>query len=291
MSYILLIIIFVLLLFFNRKKSAALFKYCLFRKKGYQTLKKTISGYGYTYSLKEHLFLLFLMSFAILSASYLFQVKMESVIFLILLASTLCPIMMLWIVFNSYQEQQFSDITLFLQHFLAMFKLNPKTYQVLQDCQEVVGSEMKELIKEMLKKQESGGSIHETFLILLNKYPHFIIHNVTTFVEAVEKHGTDHYLDGLDIIQDDIDDWIEDVYLFKKQQMQAKNKMLVLCVFSCVISFFAKNMLSKIAFNQNSMIYQIAILFFFITVLITLLMAHKILGESWMDQEEFICRK
>ncbi|MEG0409911.1 MAG: hypothetical protein RSB19_06545 [Erysipelotrichaceae bacterium] len=291
MSYILIVVFFLLLLFFNRKKSGALLKYCLFRKKGYQTLKKTISGYGYTYSLKEHFFLLLLMSCSILIASYLFQVKMESIIFLILLASALCPIMIIWIAYNSYQEKQFSDITLFLQHFLAMFKLNPKTYQVLQDCQDVVGIEMKEIIQEMLEKQETLGNLHETFLILLNKYPHFIIHNLTTFVEAVEKHGTDHYLDGLDLIQDDIDDWIEDVYLFKKQQMQAKNKMLVLCGFSCVISFFAKNMLAKIVFNQNSLLYQISILFFFITVLITLLMAHKILGESWMDREEFICRK
>ncbi|MEG1630521.1 MAG: hypothetical protein RR345_05330, partial [Erysipelotrichaceae bacterium] len=66
MSYILIVVFFLLLLFFNRKKSGALLKYCLFRKKGYQTLKKTISGYGYTYSLKEHFFLLLLMSCSIL---------------------------------------------------------------------------------------------------------------------------------------------------------------------------------------------------------------------------------
>lgn len=289
MRYIVLLLFLGMLILIDKKKEGKLLKFCLFRRKGFTSLKQTVSAYGYHYSIKEHLFLLFIVLILVTIASYLFDIVWENTLFLIFLASLMTPMIIVWSLYHSYQERQFSQITLFLQHFLAMFKLNPKTYQVLKDCKLIVAHPINTIIEQMLIKQEEGGNIHDTFSILLTEYPHFIVHNLTTFVETVEVHGTHHYLDGLDLIQEDIDDWIEDVYLYKKQQLQAKNRMLMLCGLSCVIALFAKNMLAQITFDHKGVVYQFSILFFFITVLITIFMAHRILNDDWIDKEEFVC--
>lgn len=289
MKYAIVIFAAVVLLYVNHRKGGALLKHCLFRKSGFENLQKTISAFGYTYSLKQHVMICIMMLSVIGYACSLFEVNVDTMMFLFVLAASLLPSIIIWIMYNSYQEKQFNDTTLFLQHFLAMFKLNPKTYQVLGDCREVVGDELREVLDQMIIKLELGGTLHEAFEIMFERNPHFIIHNLATLVETIEMHGTTEYMEGLELIQDDIDDWIEDVYLFKKQQIQAKNRMLMLCGLSCIIAVFAKNMLKQISFETGGIVYQTSILIFFATIIITLMMAHKVLGESWIDKEELIC--
>lgn len=286
--YLILIAIFALI---NLKKGSVLLKYCLFYKKGYLALKQSVLSYGYNYDLKQHLIMITLTIISLSIVCYQFEVCIESFLLLLFFSSLILPTLFLWIIFNSYQEKQFNDFTMFLQNFIAMFKINPKTYAILNECVKICEGEVKSIIQQSIDRLGNDGNITAAFQPLLEYYPHFIVHNLISLVTTIEMHGGEQFLDGLDLIQDDIDDWIEDTYAFKKAQIQAKNRMISLCILSSIIAIFAKNMLKEIDFNTESVVYQAAILCFFLTLLITLLMAHKTISESWIEKEECIWPK
>lgn len=284
--YCLCIVVFVALNLSNKK---SFFKYCLFYKNGFNSLKQIAGNYGYRYNIKYHMLIIVSIVLVIGICCWQFEVRLESAILLVFVASLLLPQVFIWLLFNSYQEKNFNQFTMFLQTFIAVFKLNPKTYPTLIECRKVCSGETLELIDEIESNLTAKGSIEECFECLLKQCPHFIVHNLISIITTVESHGGTHYLDGLDLIQDDIDDWIEDTYSFKKCQMLAKNRMMMLCGLSSIIAIVAKNMLQEMEFDTTSLLYQIAILVFLFILIITLFMAHQALSHCWFEKEEMIC--
>ena len=260
-------------------------KYGLLNKKGYLELKQTILTYGYDYNIKTHV--LSTVSFlAVLGfLCYEFEVRFETFFIIALVSMFLLPHIMIWILFHSYQEKVFNGFTMFLQTFIAVFKINPKTYPSLLECEKVCENETYDLIQNMKETLQKEGHIEPCMQVLLNYQPHFIVHNLVTLVTTIENHGG-LYNEGLDLIQDDIDDWIEDIYNYKKIQTSTKNKMMGLCLLSIGIAFISKNMLADISFNTNSELYQLAMFIFLTCELLTLFLAHKIFSKPWFEKEE-----
>lgn len=279
----LIVLLFFLCLNFSNKKS--FFQYGLFSKNGYRLLKKKILSYGYNYDIQTHLFsnLVFLLVLAFLCRE--FEVRFESFVLFALSAGFLFPHIVIWILFHSYQERVFSNFTMFLQTFLAVFKINPKTYPTLEECEKVCEGEVLEIISDMKEQLAIEGSLENAMQILIHYQPHFIVHNLVSMVLTIENHGG-FYSEGLDLIQDDIDDWIEDIYTFKKKQTSIRNKMMGLCLMSVVIAFMAKNMLKEIPFDTTSDLYQLAVFFYLASLFFTLFMAHRVYAKSWFEKEE-----
>lgn len=279
------------LILLNLSSKKQFLAYCFFNHKGYARLKETMMNYGYTYSIQTHIAAILLLIGILSLICWQFEVRSESWLVLILLCSFLFPHVLIWLLYHSYQEKVFSSFTLFLQTFIAVYKLNPKTFQALLECKKVCEGEIVGVIDEILNELEHSGSVENSMQLLLAYQPHFIVFNLVSLVTTIENHGGIQYLEGLDLIQDDIDDWIEDIYHFKQMQMQAKNRILALCGLSGIIALFAKNMLKEISFNTQSNVYQFAILLFFSTLVITIVLAHYSLAKSWFEKEESVCIK
>lgn len=262
----------------------------LFHKNGYQRLKRTLISYGYDYDIRFHLLAIILIFSIIALACYQFEVTLASCIYLILIASYLLPHIMIWMFYHRYEESRFNQFTMFIQNFIAIYKINPKTLTALSECERVIQGETLQLIQSMKQKLLETGLVESCFDILIRYQPHFIICNLSSIVTTIEMYGSLDYLDCLDLIQDDIDDWIEDTYTYKKSQISAKNRMLMLCGLSTIIALFAKNMLSSVSFDTQSTLYQIAIVIFFLTLILTVFMAHHILSDSWIEKEEMIMK-
>ena len=171
---------------------------------------------------------------------------------------------------------------------IALFKNSPKLYQTLKESRQYVSQQLRNEIDECMKILEENGDVHASLAYFLNLHSHFIVSNLFHLIETVELEGGELYDDGLDMIQEDIDDWIEDTYLFKQSQMKMKNRMLALSAMSLLIAFFAKNMMIEIQFNATSTLYQIAIFMFMVALLITITLAHQPLNQTWIDSSECI---
>lgn len=280
--YIMCIIIYLIILFSNKK---TFLKYGLFNKNGYKQLKQTILTYGYNYDIKTHLISTFTFITILGFLCYEFDVRLESFILLTIILTFILPYITIWLFYHSYQEKIFNGFTIFLQTFIALFKINPKTFPTLLECEKVCDGEILDLIKNMENTLSKDGEIESCMQVLLNYQSHFIVHNLSTLIITIENHGG-IYDEGLDLIQDDIDDWIEDIYNYKKIQTNTKNKMMALCLLSIGIAFISKNMLADISFNTNSEFYQISIFIFILSLLITLFMAHRIFSNPWFEKEE-----
>ncbi|WP_294562083.1 hypothetical protein [uncultured Traorella sp.] len=285
MMVLIYIFVALLLLALNFSKKKDFFKYGIFSRNGYRNLKKTILTYGYNYDIKTHLFSTFFFLCILYFLCYQFEVRLETYLLLALVSLFMLPHIIIWLLFHSYQEKVFNGFTMFLQTFIAVFKLNPKTYPSLCECEKVCEGEVGVLISNMKEVLMKEGNIEASLKLLSDYQPHFIVHNLITLVATIERHGGS-FSEGLDLIQDDIDDWIEDIYEFKKKQVSTKNKMMGLCLLSIGIAFLSKNMLAEISFDTRSDIYQLAILIFLSCLLFTLFMAHRIFSKSWFEKEE-----
>lgn len=278
----------ILFLWINIQGKKGFLSYGLFNIKGFQGLKNTLLSYGYSYDIRYHILAIILIISILAFACYQFEVSFSSYIYLILVTSNLLPHVIIWIIYHRYEEQLFHQFTMFLQTFIAVYKLNPKTLSALEECQKVCEGEISNLILKMKENLLESGLVESCFQILRNYQSHFIVCNLASIVTTIETYGSLDYLDSLDLIQDDIDDWIEDTITYKKGQLSAKNRMMMLCGLSSIIAIFAKSMLSSVSFDTQSQLYQISIVLFFLSLLLTIFLAHHTLSNSWFEREEMI---
>lgn len=267
---------------------ARLGKMCLLSRSTFNHLKNTLHGYGYHYDIKAHGLMMASIILALLAICLQFEIALLSFLLLCILSLMLAPFILLWMATHRYHEHQFNDLTMLLQHMIALFKNSPKLYQTLKESRQYVSQQLRSEIDECMKILEESGDVHASLAYFLNLHPHFIVSNLFHLIETVELEGGELYDDGLDMIQEDIDDWIEDTYLFKQSQMKMKNRMLALSAMSLLIAFFAKNMMIEIQFDATSTLYQIAIFMFMVALLITITLAHQPLNQTWIDSSECI---
>lgn len=263
-------------------------KNSFFTKQSYHLFKEQFSYLGYQYHFLQHLFIVLSVLVVLALFLQIFSVELVYQLPIYFLSAFLVPDMILCILAQRLEEQKFCDVTLFLQHFIALFRQHQKIYQALIESRSYVSSNFQKQIDNCLDELKQGKSLHQACVMLYQQYPHFIIHHTFMCMETLEEQGGNIQDQGLDLILEDIDDWIEDTYAYKQEQLTSKNRILILCMMSMIIAFFAKNMMNQLEKDLIGQWYQYAMLFFFLCLTITVWNAHRILKKSWIDHKECI---
>jgi hypothetical protein len=107
---------------------------------------------------------------------------------------------------------------------------------------------------------------------------------------AVELYGTLDYGASLDIIQDDLEEWIEDTVMIKQQERQQRNRIAILCVFSLVIAYFSQGMLDSSGIGEDQALTSSAMVVFFLMIQATLAATQWILALPWVEPTEEVWR-
>ena len=223
--------------------------------------------------------------------SILFDLKIQSSFLLLMVSFVLSPWFIKFENIYNREEKEFFELTDFLQQFVAAFKQHPKIYASLYECKNMSTSALYHDVEEWLAALEEGGFPKEHAQVFIEKYPHFIVGNLVHLMLAIEHYGSFEYSEGLELIQDDLEDWIEDTYAFKQSQQSTKRSIELLSVLSLVIAFFSHSMLFKARNLELTGFYQLSLVAFLLMIMFTLLMAHKALSSAWIDQREMIWRK
>ena len=266
-------------------------KYHILSKHAYRMLKEQFSYLGYHYQIFQHIALILLVMAVVFCFFQLFSLRLVYQMPLYLITVFLLPDMLFCILAQRMEEQRFRDMTLFLQHLIALFRQYQKVYQAMRECGAYVSIDFQKRIAQCVAAIDRGCSLQDACMLLYEDHPHFIIHHTFMCMETLEAQGGDLKEQGLDLILEDIDDWIEDTYAYKQEQLSSKNRILILCVMSAVIAFLAKNMLRQLETELVGEWYQYAMVFFFICLLLTLWNAHRILKKTWIDEKECIWLK
>lgn len=190
-----------------------------------------------------------------------------------------------------HEEREFFMLTDFLQQLVATFKQHPKIYASLVECADITQGRLATDVKTWTDALEDGGFPKEHARRFIEAWPHFIVGNLVHLMLAVENFGTFNYGEGLEIIQDDIEDWIEDTYRFKQSQAATRNRIQLLTLASLVIAWMSHNMLGQTSMIDGLAFYHFSIFAFLAMDLLTFYFAQKSISAPWLENQEMIWKK
>ena len=160
------VILFILIILFylgNRRQGGALIRYCVLQRGGFHNLQQSIIAYGYQYQLRHHILICVLCAISVTAAGFLFQLRPTSIAIMAVYAVLLMPLLVVWSASHAFEERKFNDLTNFLQHFIALFKLHPKLYRTLSDCEILTQGELKDRVLEIKANIENGENLEQAF--------------------------------------------------------------------------------------------------------------------------------
>lgn len=289
MKYLVLCLFFIFLMNSKQKKLREAFRYSLLRKNGYQEFMRKVKLYKYEFSIKKQLVFMIFLVLVLLLLAQLFQMNYEHILLLGLLLVAFIPNCFITLLHYQYEEKVFFNVTSFFQYFLAQYKSDSQLYHSLNEVRIIAEDELKVVIERVLErlKQEGDAAVFKDEM--MGYIPHFIIINITNYVNAIERHGSDEYSRGIDLLQEDVEQWIDDTYMMKSALIKVRNRICLLAGFSCIIAFSSLEMLGKIEFDFQTPIYQNMIFLYFIIVLFTVYKAMMLHQIPWIDQGECLC--
>ncbi|MBS3990726.1 MAG: hypothetical protein KGZ51_01520 [Erysipelothrix sp.] len=241
-------------------------------------------SYGYFSRKESWIQMLFLLVILVLMG-YLFKLSYEYSVVLYVMGLCAMPLFLHYQARAYYHAYKFNQITTFLQHFLAHFKIYHQSYHALMDVKNVVDEEYAILIEKALEELNQDASKHP-LQFLYEISPHFIIVNIMSWIEHVERHGVEESYETLDMLENDIDDWIEDETIYIKNLHSIKNKIVILVGLSLIIAMFNQHMLSSFMDLSSNNVYQLSIFVFISVLLLTTIKAYELLNTSWILKSE-----
>lgn len=257
----------------------------------FHAIKQIYVDTNFTFQLKAQLIVYGLLTVVVIVVALLFQLPKQNITSLLVICWIGYPIYLLWHLNFQYHSHQFNQLTAFLQHFLAHFQASSKVYLALEESLIITQGKLKKIVKKALDDLYISGDINQSFGLITHEYPHFILHNIQTWIASAETYGLDQSKEAIALIHDDIDDWIEDTNLYIQQLIQMRNKILILTMLSLLIAIFNQNMLSSFMDLSIHSIYHSVIYGFLLILIFTFLMATKMLSGSWLLKGECLWNK
>jgi hypothetical protein len=254
--------------------------------KNWINIKKVSIGYGLVWQPKKQGLVFLLITMGMLWLSDQFYLPMINTVALMTMCWASIPIVWIWQAQFQYHALEFEQVTTFLQHFIAYFKSSEKVLLSLSESVAYIDGELKKVVEEAIESLKQTGDTSAAFDIITQRYPHFIVNNCQIWVATAEQFGFDQSKEAIELLEDDIDDWIEDTMLFVRTRLQMKNRILLMCGMSAVIALFNQNLLSSFLDLHHVRIYHHVIMLFLMTLHITVLMAFRLIKGRWIAKGE-----
>lgn len=220
----------------------------------------------------------------------MFELRTSYILILGIAAFLQVPAALTWHAIYRHEEYRFFQLTSFLQQFLAVFKIHPKVYRAIKECRNQVDGSLAVDLDEWITRLDAGLSQQESCESFLKNQPHFIVGNLVRLMMFAEEYGGNKHLEGLEMIQDDIEDWIDDTVTMKKNQRGLRNRILLLCGMAMLIAMMSQNMLLRTGLEINEPFRETTVFLFLMSIQLTILMAQKLVSVPWISAEEKLWR-
>ncbi len=247
--------------------------------------------YHFVFKAKYQLFMYTLLSVCSVVLGLLFHLPWNLISLIVGFCWITYPILVLWQLQHRYHAHEFEQITSFLQHFIAHFKSNSKVLLALYETKTYLSGEMLRLVQEAIVELELNGDANIAFSKITKEYPHFIVWNIQTWISSAELYGVEDCKESVELLEDDVDDWIEDTQMHIISLYQMKNKILLLSIIALMIALFNQRMLSSFMDLASISIYHNVIFIFLLSILFTILMAYRFLRQSWIAKGECLWKE
>lgn len=246
-----------------------------------QRYQQDIVGFGFVYRPYLHVSMLLLMYVSIVVFAYIFKMNYTFMALTITLTTILFPVMLYLVYEYSDEERKFAEFTGFISHICGAFKLHPKILTTLLEAEQVTAGTLHQKVDEVIDNLRNGDTYKEAVQPLTDAYDFHLFHNLIQLMISVEYFGAATYEEGINLIQDDLDDVVEDMYLYQHNLMQIRSKVFILCGLSCVVCFICKYMMSQLYNFDNNIVYQITLFLYVITLFASITASQLFLRHTW----------
>ncbi len=271
------------------KKQREIIKYLPVSHKGiinlYQIMKSNKS-YVSIYKLYFNLFILLVL---IIIMAITLKLNLMFTISLLIISLLLMPLLILWRLNYYHQEFEFNNLVTYINQFVIVFKFHPKVYATLIEIENSISGKLNCLVNNSIESIKNGKTVFKAMEDITNAYPHFIVYNLHSLVYSIEQYGNNDYFEALDLIQDDLDDWVEDITAYNYAKSRIISKVTVLIMFAFIICLIALKMLFSVKVSSNSSLYQIAMFIFCLLQIFTYVISCSLLNVKWIERSEIIC--
>jgi hypothetical protein len=261
-----------------------------FSIKGSKHLLRELSMYGTKMNITSYYLWHIGALIAVVSFGWMFELQASYILILGIAAFLQVPAALTWHAIYRHEEYRFFQLTSFLQQFLAVFKIHPKIYRALQECRAPLDGRLAHDLDEWIANLDAGCSQQASVEPFLQNQPHFIVGNLVRLMMFAEEFGGERHFEGLEMIQDDIEDWIDDTITMKKSQRGLRNRILMLCGLAMLIAMMSQNMLLRTGLEINEPFRETTVFLFLMSIQLTILMAQKLVSVPWISNEEKLWR-
>lgn len=279
-----LVCIFILLIFKRWIARSA------FSLKGSKHLTRELSMYGTKMNVSSYYLWHLGALGTVVAFGWMFELQPAYILILGIAAFLQVPAALTWHAIYRHEEYRFFQLTSFLQQFLAVFKIHPKLYRAILECRQPIDGQLALDLDEWIANLDAGSSQQASVEPFLHNQPHFIVGNLVRLMMFAEEFGGDKHFEGLEMIQDDIEDWIDDTITMKKNQRSLRNRILMLCGLAMLIAMMSQNMLLRTRLKIDEPFRETTVFIFLMAVQLTILMAQKLVSVPWISNEEKLWR-
>lgn len=262
----------------------------LFSMKGSKHLTRELSMYGTKMNLTSYYLWHLGALGAVVAFGWMFELQPAYILILGIAAFLQVPASLTWHAIYRHEEYRFFQLTSFLQQLLAVFKIHPKLYRAIIECRTSIDGQLALDLDVWIANLDAGCSQQDSVEPFLHNQPHFIVGNLVRLMMFAEEFGGDKHFEGLEMIQDDIEDWIDDTITMKKNQRGLRNRILMLCGLAMLIAMMSQNMLLRTGLEINEPFRETTVFIFLMAVQLTILMAQKLVSVPWISNEEKLWR-
>lgn len=219
----------------------------LFRSLSYKHLSRTIAGFGYEYSFKNHIAKVLLTLFGMSVVGYLYYLTIPKIVMLgVISIFALGVIVMAQFRFLSNNDR-FEAMSNYIEMMILNFKQQPKILNSLELTLEYVSTntDMKRVVEEAIKiiKTDvySENVYKRAFGVIEEEFPSSRLRTLHSFLINVELESSTDYHDALDSLYFDIREWITRTYQYQAELNALKKKITMIIILSVgIAAYFAR---------------------------------------------------
>ena len=259
-------------------------------------LQKEVHAYGYNFSEKAHIGMIFCIILGATAIGLLFKLEVPFIVAISICGIIMLPIMVLDMYKRMYQQKRFEEAGDYMEQIVRAFQKSQKIYTALKECKETFkDGKMRESIQEAIQCMDQSKGAREALEIINKNFECAKIRSTNDFLLNAEEHGgSDDFMDSSNMLIDDNALWVRRGYalhMTKKQQYIEMLLSILFCTLLCAGMLYGLNYLGSVITQMGTVGFDIfaqkliqitSIVFILFSMFICVRSSHSLSGD-WLQ--------
>lgn len=276
-------------------------KVSLFKLLNPKNLQKEVHTYGYNFSAKTHVLILFLTLLGMIAIGLLFRIGVTGMVIIGVAALLMIPLLVIDMYKRMYQHKRFEDVLTYMEQMLYSFQKSGKILASLRETAECFnGGEMRDAIDKAINYIEDGrvqtddGLLKEGLSFIEQKYSCTKLFMVHELMLSAEEYGGD-FDRSLTMVLQDLDVWKRRVYRLQQEKKVTHTDnvlSILMCTALCAVSLYVIDYM-KVMFNTDALmdifknvVVQCTSVVFILVCMYVFLKSNRSLTRNWLSDHD-----